>query len=1358
MQTRETTLAVGLSLLSAVEAVAQIPTEPPPARSMSNILVIVADDVGVDILSVYDEGYEKACNSYLLENHDQCYSSAECPLGQTCVPNYPPTPTIDSLAANGILFRNAWSCPTCSPTRATIQTGRYGFRTGVLFASLGDSGSSDLPEWDITIPEAMTLAGSPYATAAIGKWHMGGKVAGTNGHGYSYFAGTRRYFGSGQGDSFYVWPRIVGHDDNPDAEATCYTYATTQNVDDALAWIGQQTTPWFLYLAFNAAHDPYHAPPEDLHSYDGDVRPDLPPTHDGPRLHSHNCIFSPPGSRDYRYCYLADVEAMDREMGRLLNWLEQQQQLSNTTIIFVGDNGTPGWLPPYSVTAPPFDPWRAKGTVFEGGINVPLIISGARVLDPNRESAALVDTTDLFATVLNLAGIDPNAVVTDRPIDSVSLMPIIENSTPGSLRDYAYSEQYLVGFYGFYEQTIRNVEGYKLIHRPYKLVNRYELYYLPGDPWEDYDLYDDLLPDLTWEQQINFDDLKTRMEELVTTNPPDGASCQPTSGTLEWPVAPGAEGYRVQLGTEYGTGPEDEVDDAHFVYYGLDTDTTYWWRVRSKYGLGIYGPYSRCYSFITAPETLPPPTLLTPANGATDQHSVGILDWSDVSGALGYRVQIGTACGTGPEYDVTGSQYGYSGLEADATHYWRVKTKDICDQYGDYSACFSFDVAPEPDINCEDLTGHYFHWAEPTHCSPEHAWQIVNEGDAALQGEVTLLGPDCTHFWITEGSGTFSLTPGQSRAVKVRFCPSSVGHKECALHITSNDPDESPCDVPMTGDCGTNLWGDGFDGDVTITEDTTLTGNMNYRNLTVLSGVKLNTRGYTVRVLETLTNYGTITDDYSGGASGSGGAGGKGANKKGGGSDPTGCGRVYAQCTEGQPGGGPAAPPLVPEAGAGGYGGGGGGGGGAGWHGLTNTDADGGNGGAGGAGGKGGGYVKVYAHDLDNHNVIHADGHEGEDGEDAPRGDEGVEHDPADPYGYWQCGAEYYDFIYRVFLRDLAGGGGGGGAGGDGGNGGTVDVRYSQGIEGSIHAYGGQGGQGGAGGSEGGCCIRYSITGGCSDGCDDGDAVPDYGNGGHGCNSGGSGSCGECGASGAYGLVGGSGQLGTRVVGLVPDCCFDADCDDSLYCNGVERCVGGECIPGTPPDCGDGLDCTTDWCYEGVSGCRHDSVPGYCLIDLACYAAGTVNPANECEECTPLMSTSAWSPRSAGILCGDWDSGSCDSPDSCDGAGICQPNHLPDGSPCDDESFCNGAETCVSGYCQPGEPLIPGPGDIKGDGNVDLQDHAALIEALSGPGLLPTVPVPDCLEWYLVAFDLDVDGDIDLADFAIFQQLFAGAP
>ncbi|HNQ24405.1 MAG TPA: sulfatase-like hydrolase/transferase [Phycisphaerae bacterium] len=1362
MQKQKAMLTMGLSLLFSIEAVAQLPAARHPDPPPPNILVIVADDVGVDTLSVYNEGYEKVCDALWLPNQTECQSSADCPWGQTCVPNYPPTPTIDSLAANGILFRNAWSCPTCSPTRATIQTGRYGFRTGVFFASAAALpelfGENELPGWEVTIPEALALAGSPYATAAIGKWHLGGGNTGPNDQGYSHFAGTMEFFDcfTNYNSSYYCWPRILNG-----VEETCYNYATTQNVDDAVAWIDDQTGPWLLYLAFNAAHMPYHAPPDGLHSYHGGEYPDLPWTPDRPPLYSHNCIFSREGTRDFRYCYLADVEAMDSEIGRLRAWLEEQQQLANTTIIFVGDNGTSGW-PIFNVTAPPFNPWHAKATMFEGGINVPLIISGARVQHPHRESPALVNTTDLFATVLNLAGVDPNAVITDRAIDSVSLMPIIEDSTSGSLRDYVYSESYFefVDLVRKYEHAMRNAAGYKLIHRPGLLPNRYALFYLVDDPFEQNDLYYDQQPNLTPVQQGNFDALKAQMESLVTSvSPPDGESCQPTSGTLEWPLDLQAVGYRVQIGTECGTGAEVEVTESHCSYSGLQRDTSYFWRVRPKYPLGIYGPYSRCYSFSTAPDPLPPPTLLIPVEGATHQRPWGTLDWSDVPGALGYRVQIGTSCGAGPESAVTGSQYAYSALVPGVTYYWRVQTKDLCDHYGDWSGCSHFATAVGPVINCEELSAHYFGWVAVGQYGCEYTWQITNFGDQTLNVTVEFSPPGCSEFVFTHGAGSYALTPGQSRTVGVQFHPSSSGRKECALHITSNDPVMSPCDVPITGDGGTDPkpWGGGCDGDVVISADRTLTRDMEYRNLTVLPGRRLNTHGYTVRVLELLDNSGTITDDYTGGAGGAGGAGGKGANPKGYPSDLTGCGRVYQNCTNGGNGGLGHAPAIYQGVfvGYGGDGGGGGGGGGGGWHNISVDDADGGNGAAGGAGGKGGGYVKVYAHDLNNRtgtNIsINANGYAGSAGATAPEGDEG---DPNKYPGYEQCGAENF----RSWgFREVSGGGGGGGAGGNGGNGGTVVVRYARLInQGSITAHGGAGGSGGGGGTYGGPCRWRALSGGCSDGCPGGTSSTG-GHGGHGCYSGGDSGCGSPGQNGGAGLSGSVGIEAVPDLLRIIDCGAAPDCDDGFYCNGEEQCVAGLCVAGAAPNCDDGLECTDDWCSDASGACRHDVKPGRCLVGGSCHEAGTVNPANDCEACNPLLSTSAWSPRPAGVHCGDWDSSPCDHPDTCDGAGGCLPNHLADGLPCDDGLFCNGTETCVSGYCQPGEPLIPGIGDIDGDGHADLEDFATLRGLLSGPGLLPTVPVPACLEWYLIAFDLDADGDVDLADFAVFQRVFTGA-
>ena len=524
----------------------------------------------------------------------------------------------------------------------------------------------------------------------------------------------------------------------------------------------------------------------------------------------------------------------------------------------------------------------------------------------------------------------------------------------------------------------------------------------------------------------------------------------------------------------------------------------------------------------------------------------------------------------------------------------------------------------------------------------------------------------------------------------VRFCPTSGGvdTKSATLRIDTNDPDESHCDIEVTGKRVN--FGDCSDGNVTIDSGDplicdpelsdpdvcVLMHDMNFRNLTVPSGVTLDTHGYTVKVCENLVNNGVITDNWSGGDGGPGGDGGKGDNPWGT-SVPSGCGPRddSGDCEsdglgeDGAPGGAP--DPDVPEAGSGGQGGGGGGGGGGSWHWLTMNDADGGNGGDGGLGGKGGGYVKVYAYRFDNQGVIHADGQDGEDGEDAPEGDSTYPGGP--PEGYLHCGAEYHEFTYLLLPRDLSGGGGGGGGGGAGGEGGTVEYAFYEMVdedEGEIHADGGEGGQGGSGGSIGGSCVRQPIFAGVNYPCDDEYCGCNGGqpNGGRGGGGGVNGDCGEGGVcptgatSGELGSLGPGGADGEVDQDGLAKCSADADCDDGLYCSGFEHCAGEECEDGIPPDCDDGLDCTMDWCYE-PDGCRHDPEPGYCVIDGICYPAGTTNPGNECEECNPELDTLDWSPRPAGVLCGDYGFGLCDYPDTCDGAGTCQSNEVPDPGP-----------------------------------------------------------------------------------------------
>jgi len=271
----------------------------------------------------------------------------------------------------------------------------------------------------------------------------------------------------------------------------------------------------------------------------------------------------------------------------------------------------------------------------------------------------------------------------------------------------------------------------------------------------------------------------------------------------------------------------------------------------------------------------------------------------------------------------------------------------------------------------------------------------------------------------------------------------------------------------------TTPYGTGADGDYTVTSSITLTGNKNYRNLTINAGKTLNTAGYTVKVLGKLLNYGTITDSTTGGAGGSYGAGGLGQDPKqnsGGPASP----QAGSSGTDGSAG-------SQSTSGRGGRGGAGGGGGGGAWHTLSNNDADGGNGGHGGTGGKGGGTVKIYAFKLDNRGVIHANGSAGSNGASGTAG-------------------EHWDFTY-LGSHDLSGGGGGGGGGGNGGNRGTVNITYGVLLnQGKIYAAGGAKGTKGSYGSR--QYNTYGVTTG-------GEANGASGGSGGGAGSGGAGGKGE---------------------------------------------------------------------------------------------------------------------------------------------------------------------------------------------------------------------------------------------------------
>ncbi|MCC7014900.1 MAG: sulfatase-like hydrolase/transferase [Planctomycetes bacterium] len=381
-----------------------VPPTPP-----SNVLLIVADDVGVDMLGAYGVH-----------------------------PNFPPTPHIDALIAQGVLFERCYTSPTCSPTRAAILTGRYSFRTG-----LGQPIQEWLPEHalqldEVTVPEMLHASSQGAITStAIGKWHLGSAAVGDIDHpnlqGFDWFEGTfgNLYFGQ----TYYDHSKIT----NGVREST-FVYSTTEQVDDALERIEAMPEPWFLYLAFNAAHQPFHAPPPALHTYTLAGNPD-----DTPYEH-----------------YSAAIQAIDTEVGRLLNSIDSEV-LSHTTVIFIGDNGSPN-----QAVIPPSVPGLSKGSLYEGGVRVPLVVAGPKVTAHGERCSALINSVDLFPTIANLMGVDMRAGIGDnRPIDGVAFDAYLTDPAHSSLRAWAIAEKFSPNGFGPYAS-----QGWMIRDERWKVIRR----------------------------------------------------------------------------------------------------------------------------------------------------------------------------------------------------------------------------------------------------------------------------------------------------------------------------------------------------------------------------------------------------------------------------------------------------------------------------------------------------------------------------------------------------------------------------------------------------------------------------------------------------------------------------------------------------------------------------------------------------------------------------------------------------------------------------------------------------------------------------------------------------------------------
>ena len=342
-------------------------------RGQPNLVLVVLDDVGAEVV--------------------EPWATAVGASGAVAT-----TPTLDGLAAAGITVTTAWATPTCSPTRAGLHLGLYPSHAGVLAPV---ARQTVLTPTSDTLPRRLIAAG--YRAGLFGKWHLGGGVTAPVTRG-----GWQAYRGQPDGalDDYFAWDHTVVDEAGEALTAPVTTYATSQVVDDALSWLGEQPAdqPWVVMLAFNAPHAPFHLPPAAL-------RPGVP---DAALDADGDGVCDDEGD-----CYRAAIQALDTELGRFLAATDGLDGDRDTVVVALGDNGTPG-----QVVQAPYSRPHAKGTLYEGGVRVPLWISGPPSQVRARGAAAGLAHAgvDVFATLLELGGAEVPAGV-----DGVSLLPLLDD-------------------------------------------------------------------------------------------------------------------------------------------------------------------------------------------------------------------------------------------------------------------------------------------------------------------------------------------------------------------------------------------------------------------------------------------------------------------------------------------------------------------------------------------------------------------------------------------------------------------------------------------------------------------------------------------------------------------------------------------------------------------------------------------------------------------------------------------------------------------------------------------------------------------------------------------------------------------
>ena len=372
-----TTILFGISVpMNAASA-----AERPP-----NVVLIVADDLGAMDLGCYGSKFHR-------------------------------TPNLDKLAAAGMRFTHSYSaCPVCSPTRVSILTGQYPQRWQVTDWLPGRPDQpahklnrpmlrQHLPLEAVTIAEVLKPAG--YASASIGKWHLGGEG----------FEPTRQGFdvniaGDAAGTPlsyFAPYGKADGKKMPGLSEAPAGEYLPDRLTTEAEKFIEQhREKPFFVYLPHFSPHTPLTAKPDIVKKY--------------PEANSFHGQQNNP-------VYAAMLESLDESVGRIVAKLDELKLTDNTIVVFTSDNGGLATIEGGSKTVPATSnaPLReGKGWLYEGGIRTPLIVKWPSSVKPNSTNDTPVCSIDLFPTLVAACGLEQTKEL--PKFDGVSLLPLLKQS------------------------------------------------------------------------------------------------------------------------------------------------------------------------------------------------------------------------------------------------------------------------------------------------------------------------------------------------------------------------------------------------------------------------------------------------------------------------------------------------------------------------------------------------------------------------------------------------------------------------------------------------------------------------------------------------------------------------------------------------------------------------------------------------------------------------------------------------------------------------------------------------------------------------------------------------------------------